>query len=48
LLAIWQKPLPLDRWGIDLIVVKAAFVPVIAFIVWLAIRAVKVRLASEE
>lgn len=42
------KPLPLDRWGIDLIVVKAAFVPVIAFIVWLAIRAVKVRLASEE
>ena len=42
------KPLPLDRWGIDLIAVKAAFVPVIAFIVWLAIRAVKVRLASEE
>ena len=42
------KPLPLDRWGIDLIVVKAAFVPVIAFIVWLAIRAVKIRLASEE
>ena len=42
------KPLPLDRWGIELIVVKAAFVPVIVFIVWLAIRAVKVRLASEE
>ena len=42
------RPLPLESWGFDLIVVKAAFVPVIAFLVWLAVRAVKVRLDSAE
>ena len=42
------RPLPLESWGFDLIVVKAAFVPVIAFLVWLAIRAVKVTLDSAE
>ena len=41
------NPLPLDQWGVDLIVVKAASVPVIILIVWLAIRAVKVRLERE-
>ena len=40
-------PLPLDQWGVDLIVVKAVSVPLIALIVWLAIRAVKVSLARE-
>ncbi len=47
LVSYLANPLPLDQWGVDLIVVKAASVPVIALIVWLAVRAVKVRLARK-
>jgi len=35
------KPLPLAAWGLDLVLIKAASVPVIAFLVWLAIHSVK-------
>ena len=42
------NPLPLDHWGVNLNVAKAVSVPMIAVIVWLAIHAVKVRLAREE
>jgi len=41
-------PLPLDAWGIDLLVVKAASVPIIAFFVWLAIHRVKQGLKSDD
>ena len=35
------KPLPLDDWGWDINLVKAGAVPVIAFLVWLAVRGVR-------
>ena len=35
------KPLPLDEWGWDINLVKAGAVPVIAFLVWLAVRGVR-------
>ena len=42
------KPLPLASWNVDLVIVKAASVPVIAFLVWVAIRSVKRQIAREE
>lgn len=44
------KALPLDDWGVNINLIKAAAVPVIAFFVWLAIREVKavMRRESEE
>jgi uncharacterized membrane-anchored protein len=33
--------LPLDLWGVDLAVLKAASIPVIAGFVWLTVRRVK-------
>jgi uncharacterized membrane-anchored protein len=42
------KPLPLAVWGVDLLMVKAAAVPVIAFAVWLAIRSVKHTISTTE
>ena len=37
------KSLPLNTWGIDLIMLKALSIPVIAGCVWLTIRQVKKR-----
>jgi uncharacterized membrane-anchored protein len=40
--------LPIDRWGMSLTYIKAGAVPVIAFLVWLAIRRVRETAASPE
>jgi len=42
------KPLPLDDWGWDINLVKAGAVPVIAFLVWLAVRGVRAHAAEEH
>ncbi len=42
------KPLPLDEWALDINLVKAAAVPVIAFLVWLAIRGVRASIHDKE
>ena len=42
------KPLPLDEWHLDINLVKAAAVPAIAFLVWLAIRGVRAGLHDRE
>ena len=42
------KPLPLAAWGWDINLVKAGAVPVIAFIVWLAIRGVRAHINEPE
>ena len=40
--------LPLEQWGWHLTLVKAAAVPVIAFLVWLTIRGVKAAIESDD
>ena len=40
--------LPIDRWGMSLTYIKAGAVPVIAFVVWLAIRRVRETATSPE
>jgi uncharacterized membrane-anchored protein len=40
--------LPIDRWGMSLTYIKAGAVPVIAFLVWLAIRQVRETASSPE
>jgi uncharacterized membrane-anchored protein len=42
------KPLPLGNWNLDINLVKAGAVPVIAFLVWLAIRGVRAGLHDRE
>ena len=42
------KPLPLGEWSLDINLVKAGAVPVIAFLVWLAIRGVRAGLQDRE
>ena len=42
------QALPLDVWGWDVKLVKAAAVPVIAFLVWLTIREVKAGFNSDD
>jgi uncharacterized membrane-anchored protein len=42
------KPLPLGEWSLDINLVKAGAVPVIAFLVWLAIRGVRAGLHDRE
>ena len=42
------KPLPLAAWGWDINLVKAGAVPVIAFLVWLAIRGVRAHINEPE
>jgi len=42
------KPLPLDAWALDINLIKAAAVPVIAFLVWLAVRGVRAGLHDHE
>ncbi|MGB2411854.1 MAG: DUF3422 family protein, partial [Candidatus Puniceispirillaceae bacterium] len=42
------KPLPLAGWNLDINLVKAGAVPVIAFLVWLAIRRVRAGLHDRE
>ena len=42
------QALPLDVWGWDVKLVKAAAVPVIAFLVWLTIREVKAGFESDD
>ena len=41
------RPLPLDDWNWDINLVKAAAVPVIAFLVWLAIRGVRASMRAD-
>ena len=41
------RPLPLDDWNWDINLVKAAAVPVIAFLVWLAIRGVRASMRGD-
>ncbi|MGB0804749.1 MAG: hypothetical protein ACPGSQ_09365 [Candidatus Puniceispirillaceae bacterium] len=40
--------LPLAAWGWDINLVKAGAVPVIAFLVWLAIRGVRAHINEPE
>ena len=42
------KPLPLGDWSLDINLVKAGAVPVIVFLVWLAIRGARVGLHDRE
>ena len=48
LVGFLARPLPLDSWNLDINLVKAAAVPVIAFLVWLAIRGVRAGLHDRE
>ena len=42
------KPLPLEAWSWDINLVKAGAVPVIAFLVWLAIRGVRAHINAPD
>jgi uncharacterized membrane-anchored protein len=48
LVGFLAKPLPLDVWGWDINLVKAAAVPIIALMVWAAVHKVKTSLHGEE
>ena len=47
-LLLLAQVLPLEQWGWHLALVKAAAVPVIAFLVWLTIRGVRAAIESDD
>ena len=48
LIGYLAQVLPLEQWGWHLTLVKAAAVPVIAFLVWLTIRGVKAAIETDD